>query len=448
MTLLIVEGNVVSGLRTNSIHQPLSRSWLYVGGSGPGNYTKIQDAIDDAQQGDIIFVYDDSSPYMENLFIGKSIQLIGENKRTTIINSSDQETIWSFDYDNISIEGFTLLNSCTFTEETYGISLDFAENFTLTDTIISGCRWGIELAYCHNCSITNNEIREGTTGIELYHVDTSTLSENQLRDNEYGIELNNARTNTISDNVFTHNGMYLVDYAYPNFIVGNQVNGKALVYLENESDIIIDNESAGQIILVGCKHITMQNLTLSNATVGAEFINSNNCLLTKSTLRYNEIGVIFQENCIGNTVSSNNIDYNGYGITADQYFLFIRNKIIGNSIQSNSGEGIILTGVLNIVKNNLIKNNSVGIFIQSGILNLIQSNNIIKNKINAVFFMSVGTVFFWNYWKPNFGLRPKIIPGIQLGFLGSGYNIVPILFPWLKIDWFAARLPHTIPEQR
>jgi len=30
---------------------------LYVGGSGPGNYTKIQDAIDDASYGDTVFVY-------------------------------------------------------------------------------------------------------------------------------------------------------------------------------------------------------------------------------------------------------------------------------------------------------------------------------------------------------------------------------------------------------
>ena len=30
---------------------------LYVGGSGPGNYTKIQDAIDNTSDGDTVFVY-------------------------------------------------------------------------------------------------------------------------------------------------------------------------------------------------------------------------------------------------------------------------------------------------------------------------------------------------------------------------------------------------------
>ena len=61
---------------------------LYVGGSGEGNYTKIQHAIDDASDGGTVFVYDDSSPYNENLNVDKSINLIGEDRNTTIINTS------------------------------------------------------------------------------------------------------------------------------------------------------------------------------------------------------------------------------------------------------------------------------------------------------------------------------------------------------------------------
>jgi hypothetical protein len=51
-------------------------SWiLYVDGSGLGNYTKIQDAIDDSSDEDTLFVYDDLSPYYENLIIDKQIHL-------------------------------------------------------------------------------------------------------------------------------------------------------------------------------------------------------------------------------------------------------------------------------------------------------------------------------------------------------------------------------------
>ena len=48
---------------------------LYVGGTGEGNYTKIQDAIDDASDMDTVFVY--NGTYYENVFIDKTINLIG-----------------------------------------------------------------------------------------------------------------------------------------------------------------------------------------------------------------------------------------------------------------------------------------------------------------------------------------------------------------------------------
>ena len=45
---------------------------LYVGGSGPENYSRIQDAVDNASMGDTIFVYGRSSPYYENIIITKN----------------------------------------------------------------------------------------------------------------------------------------------------------------------------------------------------------------------------------------------------------------------------------------------------------------------------------------------------------------------------------------
>jgi hypothetical protein len=70
---------------------PTSRgNWLYIGGTGPGNYSRIQEAIDNASTGDTVFVYDDSSPYLENILIDKSISVVGEDCNSTVIigNSS------------------------------------------------------------------------------------------------------------------------------------------------------------------------------------------------------------------------------------------------------------------------------------------------------------------------------------------------------------------------
>jgi pectin methylesterase-like acyl-CoA thioesterase len=81
-----------------SIHAHTSKTSLdgdilYVGGSGEGNYTKIQDAIDNASDGDTVFVYDDSSPYIEHIVVNKSIALIGEDKNSTTIDGSNESEI-------------------------------------------------------------------------------------------------------------------------------------------------------------------------------------------------------------------------------------------------------------------------------------------------------------------------------------------------------------------
>ena len=69
-----------SGQKMEKLSLPTSRgNILYVGGSGPGNYSKIQDAIDNASDGDTVFVFNDSSPYNENIIVNKQISLIGED---------------------------------------------------------------------------------------------------------------------------------------------------------------------------------------------------------------------------------------------------------------------------------------------------------------------------------------------------------------------------------
>jgi len=59
---------------------------LYVGGSGLNNYTRIQDAIDNASDWDTVFVYNGS--YYENVLVDKSISLIGEDRNLTFIDGS------------------------------------------------------------------------------------------------------------------------------------------------------------------------------------------------------------------------------------------------------------------------------------------------------------------------------------------------------------------------
>ena len=66
------------------------RNILYVGGIEPNNYTKIQDAIDDATDGDTVFVY--NGTYAENININKDLTLTDTRSASTTIQAGADGT--------------------------------------------------------------------------------------------------------------------------------------------------------------------------------------------------------------------------------------------------------------------------------------------------------------------------------------------------------------------
>ena len=77
---------------------------LYVGGDGLGNYTKIQNAIDNASSNDTIFVY--NGTYYENIKINKSVKLLGQDKITTVINGCNNLDVVLITSNQIQLSGF------------------------------------------------------------------------------------------------------------------------------------------------------------------------------------------------------------------------------------------------------------------------------------------------------------------------------------------------------
>ena len=110
---------------------------LYVGGSGPGNYSSIQDAIEDASNGDTVFVFDDSSPYNEFVWINKSINLIGEDRNTTVIDGwgTGYKVVVYITVDNVYVTGFTIYNCSENLER--GIWIEEASNVIVRGNTIS-----------------------------------------------------------------------------------------------------------------------------------------------------------------------------------------------------------------------------------------------------------------------------------------------------------------------
>ena len=230
---------------------------LYVGGTGEGNYTRIQDAIDDASDGDTVFVFDDSSPYYENIVLKKSITIQGENKYTTIIDGANNSHGVNIIADSVTVTGFTIQNCgdngkpFTFTS---GILLSSNNNKNM-DNILLQNRYGISyINYSfpprnRDNIITNNQIiHNNGAGIFFVNVWNVTISRNIISENDEGIMLTGAINTNISFNIISQNekGILLV-YSYNSVIYRNNVsyNYDGVATFINSADKILQNNFIG-----------------------------------------------------------------------------------------------------------------------------------------------------------------------------------------------------------
>ena len=120
---------------------------ITVDDGGGADYTNIQDAIDNATDGDTIFVY--GGVYHENVVVNKSIELVGEDKNETIIHASGIGDIIFVSSSNVSINGFTLTHSGD-DDNDAGIQIDlYSSNNTIFNNMFIYCTQGI---YMHHSS--------------------------------------------------------------------------------------------------------------------------------------------------------------------------------------------------------------------------------------------------------------------------------------------------------
>jgi parallel beta-helix repeat protein len=233
-----------------SLSSQMMGATLYVGGSGPNNYTTIQGAVNAASAGDTVFVYDDSSPYQENLMINRSITLIGEQKHTTVIDGAYKGYSVNITADNVTIKGFTIQNG-----NDSAIIINSNDN-TITDNIIIESNYGIRTSFGqpfgatfqHN-TITNNDITNDGAGITFFSGGNITIAANRISHTEEAITLLGARDNNISFNTVTENGFGIwITATYHTLIYRNNITHNRGVGMETfitSADTILQNNFIG-----------------------------------------------------------------------------------------------------------------------------------------------------------------------------------------------------------
>ena len=404
---------------------------LYVGGSGPGNYTRIQDAINASNTGDTVYVYNDSSPYYEHLVIEKPLSLVGEDARSTEINGSllgsSLDTI-NIIGDHVIISGFSITdNHGYYYQAAVKVSGD---NVILSDCIIQGNEWvGISLVNASFCQLRDCELYENLIAIHLVESRNNTIENCMCHDNADAITLfqtsqdNQLRNCTCVRNSFTgihiqessgnqilgcvcENGYDGISMAYApntkmrnntmrnniaNFGIGsssvsdyfcdidtsNTINGKPLYYLVEQSDLLFDGTmEIGFLGLVRCVNISVMNCVFSHNFEGMAIVGTSHCLIENCRFQSNDGHGLLSVSSWGNRVKNCTFQ-NGFFAGIYLYSSFY--NIIEHCISSDSSAGVRLEySPYNTIQEQMVDQCRIGILFLSSYGNTLRENRMFQ----------------------------------------------------------------------
>jgi parallel beta-helix repeat protein len=351
------------------------------------DFSSIQDAIDAADLGDIVYVY--NGTYYESLVINKQLELTGAGKET-IIHGGWYDTCVKIMSPSVSIAGFRIEYSGS---DGAGIYVSSNNNIITNNTLIEN-GYGIELIKDSN-TIMNNVITNNTKDVYLKG-DLNNIISNIIRDitiesadynkiaNNYvtgGIDLESSDHNNIVNN--TIKADINLEMSTYNNIVNNRIKmgitlDARLTKRQKSNHNTIANNTVKYISLKGSNHNKIINNIISQSNEdGISIKHGNYCRDVRHGLYLNwECDRVYSE---FNEISNNIINSsNRKGIYLGEKSN--NTKIINNSINSNKGCGIYLhaSNYCDITNNSINSNQKEGIYLYQS-----SNNNLTNNEMNS-----------------------------------------------------------------
>lgn len=362
------------------------------GSEDPTHKKTIVSAIENASNGDTIIVYDgEYNGKFGEIYIDKSVDIIGESIESTIINSTWLH--FGINYVNLSyfkIQGCTVdiggvsnikFNYCNFTSFS---SLDiYSTNVWLLNSSIieRGYLWTHSASYVYidNVYMNNTQYPLWISSSSNIFITNSILS--YLDD--WGVYPDQS-TNIVMKNtaIYSDEGGIGISWgsmsepSYYNHSIDttNTVNGKPVYYYFNKTNLILSNLEAGHITIALCSNITIKDSNVTGGD-GINLVFSSDINISKNNVSSTfRTGIYLINSANNNLIKDNFISYNTDGIALSQS---TENRIINNTICFNkySGLGMVSSSENNSVLNCNVTNNKWGILVRT------QDNVFSKNLI-------------------------------------------------------------------
>lgn len=346
--------------------------------NGNGNYTKIQDAIDNASADDTIYVW--AGIYNENIIINKKLTLKGNGSTNTSIIGGGTGDVVNITADYVHFSNFSVKNS--------------------------GIEW---------------EEFDYTAGIQIYSSDYCVIENCSCLNNFQGINLRKSNYNIIKNNICTHNTKMSIQ---------NDQNSGICVFYDSQYNIITNNSCTSNSTQNGigikidgtpwyhpCRFNKIKNNTCINNNIGIYISwECTNLIIINNNCSKNKYGIVLDSNCSNNRIINNTCIHNDdIGISLDHSS---NCDIINNncSIQNSDGIYLAYSSNNNLINNTCSDNNNDGIDIRLDS----KINHLNNNICNDNYFNGLRIEAFSNTFKNNTCINNN--NGIYIGY--SNYNVM------------------------
>jgi parallel beta-helix repeat protein len=133
----------------------------------------------------------------------------------------------------------------------------------MSDAVIDGYQYGQAiLVNCTRVTLRDGIFDAADIGIAVYYSSNCTVNSTSVSDNYIGIWLYSTNSSNVVDNTLVNNGIVVTGWDLSNWIhnfTGNLVNSKPLGYFLNQSALTIDGSAYGQVIVVNCTDILVED---------------------------------------------------------------------------------------------------------------------------------------------------------------------------------------------
>lgn len=336
---------------------------------GGANYTKIQDALDNAEAGDTILV--SPGTYHEDIAVRKTLDVIGSGPEDCIIQGNGDKEVVYIGGGHVNFSGFSIISSGT-GENKYsmrvgsdrnsisevwmidganGVWFGNGDNNTFRNNIMQNLStYGIFIDQCDGNVFANNTIH-GNKGYGItfsYRCNNNVVENNTITENDYGgINLHMGENYLLKDNICNGNKNYGISMGHVSeevTVINNECSGntKDGIIVDVMDCTVIGNTVSNngrigiKIFNGGDRSTVRDNIVSNNAVYGIWMDGVQSCMLTGNELLLNDFGI---EGDLALDWESHFIDATN---TLDGKPIYYLNHQIGGIVPMDAGKVILV----------------------------------------------------------------------------------------------------------